>query len=173
MNTRVVLSALVLIPLAAFAIAADRGDDSAAIKKSSAEFQAAWNKHDPKAIAAFWAADGDLIDPWGKTSVGREEVEKFFVGEHTGAGALAKSTYELRKDSVRMISSDVAIEDWEVVITGVAPPEAAAPLPAQFHRVVIIRKKEGGRWPIVAARPGLFEPVKEPVPVAPAKKGQH
>ncbi len=163
MNKRMILTALAFASLAAFALAAaPRGDDDiAAIRKSSADFESAWNKHDPKVIAVFWATDGDLIDPWGKTAVGRAAVESFFVGEHTGDGALAKSTYDLKKDTVRLISPDVAVEDWEVVLTGVTPPDSTAPLGPQFHRVVIVRKKDGGQWLIAAARPGLLEPVTE------------
>jgi uncharacterized protein (TIGR02246 family) len=170
MTRRSAIFGFALIPIAVLAFAAGRADDIATIKKSSADFEAAWNKHDPKAIAAFWAADGDLIDPWGKTAVGREAVEKFFAGEHTGNGVLAHTTYEIKTDSVRLISPDVALQDWGVVITGLRPEGAPAPLGPQFHRVVIIRKKEGGQWPVVAARPGLPEPVKEPgAPMRPAK----
>lgn len=167
---RIALTTLILAPVAAVALAAGtagRADPAADIKKNSTEFAAAWNKHDAKALAAFWAADGDLIDPWGVTSVGREAVEKFFAGEHSGKGALAHSTYELKKDTVRMISPDVALEDWEVVLTGLAPPDATAPLGPQFHRVVIVRKKAGDKWPIAAARPGIPSPVKDAA--APAK----
>ena len=79
------LAPLALLSLAAFIIAAAPAastpdDDIAAIKKNTAAFQAAWNKHDTKALAALWATDGDLIDPWGVTSVGRDAVEKFFAG---------------------------------------------------------------------------------------------
>jgi uncharacterized protein (TIGR02246 family) len=163
MHKRMILNAAAFISLAAFALAVEpkADDDIAAIKKSSADFESAWNKHDPKLIAAFWASDGDLIDPWGKTAVGRAGVESFFVGEHTGNGVLAKSTYDLKKDTVRLISPDVAVEDWEVVLTGVTPPDATAPLGPQFHRVVIVRKKVDGQWLVVAARPGLLEPVTE------------
>src|SRR5438552_14053874 len=38
------------------------GGAAADIKARGDAFAAAWNKHDPKAMAALWAADGDLID---------------------------------------------------------------------------------------------------------------
>ena len=167
MKRRFALGGCALIPLAAFALAAGSGDDTAAIKKSSADFVAAWNKHDPEAIAAFWATDGDLIDPWGKVSVGRAEVKKFFAGEHGGNGALAHCTFENKKDSVRMLSPDIALEDWEVVLTGLKPEGAPAPLPAQFHRVVVIKKKVGDQWLIEAARPGVPTPVEPAMPMKP------
>jgi uncharacterized protein (TIGR02246 family) len=155
---RTLLAAAVLTPLVAFVLAAgtpDRaGDDTALVQKNAKDFEAAWNKHDVKALAGIWAKDGDLIDPWGVHSRGREEVEKFFTGEHTGAGQLAKSTYNLRKDSTRFITPDVALSDWDVVITGLSGSDGTAMGP-MFHRVVVISKKEGNDWKVAAARPGL------------------
>jgi uncharacterized protein (TIGR02246 family) len=173
--TRPALTLLVAAPLAALALAAAGGaggsDDTAAIKQSTTDFATAWGKHDPKALAACWAKDGDLIDPWGKKSEGRDAVEKFFSHEHTGDGALAHCTYEMKSDSIRMISPDVSLEDWDVVLSGLKPEGAPAPLPPQFHRVVVIRHKDGGKWPIAACRPGLPTPVGEPgMPPKPATR---
>ena len=64
--------------------------------------------------------------------------------------------------SLHRFTPEVSIEDWDVVLTGLAPEGAPAPLGPQFHRVVIIRHKEGGKWPIAAARPGVPTPVTEP-----------
>jgi uncharacterized protein (TIGR02246 family) len=166
MITRTIVTLAALALFAAFAAATAPApapdDDIAAIKKNTAAFQTAWNKHDAKALAAFWAKDGDLIDPWGVTSVGRDAVEKFFAEQHTGSGKLAKSTYDNKADAVRLITPDVALEDWQVALTGLSDPEGK-PLGPQFHRVVIVSKKEAGQWRIAAARPGL------PTDAAPAK----
>ena len=139
------------------AAAASYSDEVLAIKKNTIGFQAAWNKHDAKALAAFWAVEGDLIDPWGVASSGREAVEKFFAAEHSGTGKLAKSVYDCKKDTVRLISADVAVEDWEVVLTGLSGPDGK-PIGPQFHRVVIVCKKDNGQWQIAAARPGIPTP---------------
>jgi uncharacterized protein (TIGR02246 family) len=167
MTTRMILTIAFLAVFAAFtAISTPRAaalpgvpsneSDLAAIKKNGAAFSAAWNKHDVKALAALWAKDGDLIDPWGVTSVGRENVEKFFAEQHNGAGKLAKSTYELKADSVRFITPDVALEDWQVVLTGLSDKDGKAMGP-MMHHVVLVWKKEGGKWEIAAARPGMPE----------------
>ncbi len=163
------LAPIALLALAAFILAAAPvpsapDDDIAAIKKNTAAFSAAWNKHDTKALAALWAADGDLIDPWGVTSVGRDAVEKFFAGEHTGMGKLAKSTYDNKKDDIRLITPDVAIEDWQVVLSGLNGPDGK-PMGPQMHRVIVVCKKSAGHWQIAAARPGIPNPVSD----APAK----
>ena len=81
MHLRKLLPLLALLLVAAFIVAAaparpSPDDEVAAIKKNSATFAAAWNKHDAKALAALWAKDGDLIDPWGATSNSRDAVQK-------------------------------------------------------------------------------------------------
>jgi uncharacterized protein (TIGR02246 family) len=167
-SRRTLLAAALLIPIAGLAIAAGRPDETAKIKKNTTDFQAAWNKHDPKAIAAFWAKDGDLIDPQGVPSVGSAEVEKFFTQKHTGTGDLAKSTFDITKDSVRFITPDVALEDWDVTITGVIGPDGMAMGP-MIHRVVVISKKEGSGWKIAAARPEALRPAAGAAPGAPKK----
>jgi uncharacterized protein (TIGR02246 family) len=161
LGTTLSLSALALVTMFAIAAAPARpgpDDEIAAIKKNTVAFGKAWNNHDAKAIAGLWAKDGDLIDPWGVTSVGREAVEKFFAQEHAGTGKLSQSTYDVKADSVRLITSDVAMEDWQVVLTGLSGPDGKAMGP-QMHRVVVVLKKDGGRWQIAAARPGIPGPV--------------
>jgi uncharacterized protein (TIGR02246 family) len=173
---RTVLAALILAPVAAIALAAGGADDMSAIKQATTDFGTAWNKHDAKAIAACWAKDGDLIDPAGKKMSGQEAVEKYFAEEHTGKGALAHCTFELKSDSVRLITPDVSLEDWDVVLTGLTPEGAPAPIGPQTHRVVVIRKKEGGKWPIAAARPGVPQPAGDggaPMMPPPMKPAHH
>jgi uncharacterized protein (TIGR02246 family) len=166
---RTLLAALAVAPLAALAIiGAGREDDTAAIKQTTKDFQAAWAKHDPKALAALWAKDGDLIDPWGISSSGREGVEKFFAEQHT-TGPLAKTTYEVKKDTVRMITPDVAVQDWEVMIGGLPKSDGTLEGPL-FHRVTIVEKKEGGSWKIAAARPTM--PMPEAAATTPPKAGE-
>jgi uncharacterized protein (TIGR02246 family) len=172
LKRRTIITAAILTPALGLALAGLTGlgrlDDSAAVKKNTADFQTAWNKHDPKALAALWAKDGDLVDPWGVVSTGSAEVEKFFAHEHTGSGPLAKSTAEVKKDSVRFITPDVALSDWEVVITGLTRPDGTVEGPMS-HRVVIVSKKEGSAWKFAAARPGIPQPAEaKPMP-KPAK----
>ena len=130
-------------------------DDEATVKKASADFVAAWNKHDPKALAACWTEDGDLINPWGRWAKGRAEVEKLFTDEQTGTGPLRDSAFEVTAESVRFASADVAVDDWEVSVTGAYDPDGTKHAgPLTFH-CSSIRKKVGGAWPIYAGRPYL------------------
>jgi len=60
---------LITIPLLA------KESDEAGIRATDEVFAAAWNKHDAKAMAATWAKDGDLVNPFGRVAKGRAEVE--------------------------------------------------------------------------------------------------
>jgi len=134
---------------------AGQAEDEAAIKKFGADFAAAWNRHDPKAMAGFWAEDGDLINPFGRVAKGRAEIEKLFQDEH--AGVMAGTTYSTTSSSVRFLTPDVAVADWEIVVTGMRGPDGSAAPPFKPHLVLVVVRK-GGQWLNAAARPFAFLP---------------
>src|SRR5438874_448023 len=80
---------------------ADQKEEDAAIHKRHDEWTVAWDKHDPKLLASFWAEDGDLINPWGRHAKGPAEIEKLFTDEHTGAGMAVGSTYTGTIENIR------------------------------------------------------------------------
>src|SRR5438874_8083990 len=50
---------------------------------------------------------------------------RLFSDEQTGAGPLRDSAFEVKGDSVRFVTPDVAVEDWDVVITGAYGPDGS------------------------------------------------
>ena len=156
-----VLFGLLALPAAR----ANQQDEEAAIHRRHDEWVAAWNKHDPKLMASFWAADGDLIDPFGKQAKGPLAIEKLFEGEHTGAGVMTGTTYAGTITAVRLLGKNVAIVDVEAAVNGLKSPDGTAAPPFKHH-VTWITEKRGGKWMAVAARPC----VSVPVPAAPAAK---
>lgn len=114
-----------------------------------AAFIKAWNGHDPKAMAALWVEDGDLLDPWGKMSSGKRLVEKAFATDQTGR--FKSSSISLSIDSVRFLG-DVAIVDTTGRITNVKGADGS-PEPNLDHHVVWVMQRQGGNWRIVSARP--------------------
>ena len=131
------------------------GGAAADIKARGDAFAAAWNKHDPKAMAALWAADGDLIYPFGKSAKGRADVEKFFTADQTGTGRMAATTFTITAPTSRMIRPDVAVAEWEVSITGMKNAEGKDAGPMNNH-VTVVMSKEGSQWMIQAARPVIY-----------------
>jgi uncharacterized protein (TIGR02246 family) len=153
MKKRIVL----VLALASLAVPgvlrAGQAEDEAAIRKFGTEFAAAWNKHDAKAMASFWEEDGDLINPSGRVAKGRAEVEKLFQDEH--ATAMAGTSYSTTLSSVRFLTPEIALADWEAVVTGMHQPDGSVSPPFKPH-VFIVMGKKSGRWLAVAARPYHF-----------------
>ena len=143
-------------------VRAQGGADDAAIKKPLDDFLAAWNKHDAKAMAAVFAEDGDLIQPFGRTAKSRAEAETLFQEEQTGGAK--ESTYAKGEVSVRRVGEDVAIADWDGSITGMKTPDGTATPPFQHH-VTAVLKSQGGQWWILSVRAFAFLPA----PMSPGK----
>jgi uncharacterized protein (TIGR02246 family) len=151
---RTAIVAALLVPVAGLAIAAGTLDDTANVKDSAKKFETAWNKHDSKAISDLWASDGDLICPDGKIEMGPKGVESFFAEQFGTSGMMAKSTIDIKNEKVRFITPDVALSDWDCVMSGGVKQDGVEGGPMMNH-VVMISKKEGGQWKFVAARPGV------------------
>ena len=155
MTRRLGISILVLFTLPLFASPAVESE----VKAFGDAFAAAWNRHDTKAMAAMWAPDGDLANPVGRWAKGTAEVEKLFADEH--ATIMKKSTYKNGAMSVRPLSGDMALADWDVEISGEVGPDGKT-LPTEKAHVTSLMKKAGGKWWIVSAR--AFEWLKMPAP---------
>jgi uncharacterized protein (TIGR02246 family) len=152
MNKVVLAVALVSLAVPA-GLRASQADDEASIRRFGVDFSAAWNRHDPKAMASFWAEDGDLINPFGRWAKGRAEVEKLFQDEH--AGVMAGTSYSTTLSSVRFLTPDVAVTDWDIVVTGMRGPDGSAAPPFKPH-LALVMVRRGGRWLSLAARPYAF-----------------
>lgn len=102
-------------------------------------FILAWNRHDPRALAALWHEDGDYVDATGRAARGRAQIEALFRDE------LGTSRLELLSGSTaRLLSRNVRLEDWDVEISG-APLSVSFPRRARFHLVLLYSRGPGGR----------------------------
>jgi len=145
----ILVAALALSPALATA-----QDDEAAIRKVSNEFFAAWSRHDIKAMAATFAEDGDLINPFGRVAKGRAAIETLFTEEH--AGPFKGTTYTATV-SLRMLAPTVSLGDWDSTVTGMHDPAGNA-LPPFKHHVAVAYVKKDGHWLAAVARPYAFLP---------------
>lgn len=136
------------------------------VRSVSDAFVAAWNKHDAKALAALWAPEGDLINPFGRVATGRAEVEKLFADEHSTF--MKASTYSLDTFKARFPSPAIAVVDYEGLATGIQGSDGSTPPPFKHH-VSSVYTKKGGHWWIFAARATTFLP-SPGAPAAPAGK---
>jgi uncharacterized protein (TIGR02246 family) len=127
------------------------------IRKLYSQFVAAWNKHDPKAMAAMWVEDGDDIEPDGNVAKGRADVEKLLAMEH--ASIMKNTKLALTVDSVWFITANVALVDGTYEVTGIVAPDGKQ-LPPRKGRLSSIFLHERDKWWIAASR--LMIPSKLP-----------
>jgi uncharacterized protein (TIGR02246 family) len=149
-------AAVLALCLPAHAQTTGTAASEAAIRKVSTEFSDAWAKDDANAMAALWAPDGDLINPWLREAKGRAEVEKLLQDEHSTI--FKGTTYSLKVTSIRFLGADVAIADWDATILGMKGPDGSAVPPMPPHHVTLVLQHKSGKWWIEAARPVIAPP---------------
>lgn len=139
-----------LISILALATAARAAETEDAVKKCVNDFTDAWNQHDAKKMAAHWAEDGDVINPFGRVAKGRAEVEQLFSDEQQGV--MKDTTHQMTVTSVRKLGDDAAVVDCDSVITGMTGRDGNAMPPFKLHVLLVVTMKDG-QSQIIAARP--------------------
>jgi uncharacterized protein (TIGR02246 family) len=124
-------------------------ENEAKIRKLYEQFVAAWNKHDPKAMAALWVEDGDDVEPDGNVAKGRDEIEKLFTLEHKSV--MKNSKLALTVNSVWFITATVALVDGTYELDGIVAPDGKA-IPPRKGRLSSILLYERDRWWVAASR---------------------
>ena len=124
-------------------------ENEATIRKLYAEYTAAWNRHDPKAMASFWMLDGDYMEPDGRHPKGQAEVEKLFTQEQQTV--FKESTISLTIETVWFINADVAMVDGKYDLSGVRDLEGKQ-LPTRSGHLTAVLMREDGTWKVAAGR---------------------
>jgi len=126
------------------------------ITKASQGFFAAWNQHDSKAMASYWADDATLINPMGQMGHGKAEIEKLFAAEQsTMFKASTAALVEMK--ITRSLGSNMAFCDGEVTIDGAMGPDGTA-MPQMKVHMAGVMKKQGSGWVYLEGRPYMFVP---------------
>ena len=120
-----------------------------AIFNNAKAFVDAFEKGDAKAVAAFWAEDGDYVDLTGRRLQGRPSIENAFKDFFTENKGL-----KLRIDvnSVRFVTPDTAIEDGT---TSLIPSDGTPPNQARYTNVHV---KKDGQWVLQSVREAPYTP---------------
>jgi uncharacterized protein (TIGR02246 family) len=109
---------------------------------------AAFNGHDAKAVAALWTEDGDYVDEAGNVFAGRDAIEKEyaqFFKDHNGV------KLHVVIDSLRLLSSDAAIEDGRAILE---PPPVGSPAISKYTAVHV---KINAKWLMSTVRDARVE----------------
>ncbi len=171
------LATIVSVAFATQALAAASKDEDA-IKARVAEFIAAMNKGDGKAMGAFWTEDAMLVNPAGVSGKGPAEIEKIMGADMNGV--LKGAKMEMKLVDYRAAGKDAAWVELEHSVTGAMTPDGKPMPPMTFHVPALLVKK-GKTWMIAEARPYAYlpgppakpamAPAAAPAPMAaPAKK---
>jgi uncharacterized protein (TIGR02246 family) len=129
--------------------AADDPKDQAAIQKNAEGFVEAFHKGDAKALAAFWATDGDYTDQTGRHLHGRDAIEKAFAKLFADNKGLKVG---IDSHALRFLTPDVAIEDG---VSSVFAPDGGPPSRARY---TIVHVKKDGQWYLGSVRDAAFAP---------------
>lgn len=136
-------------PAAPPAAVAGEAEARKAVDASVAKFIAAYNAHDPKAIAALFVPEGQVIDEDENTFQGRAAIERLY------ADAFAErpeSTIEVQVESVRPIGTALAVE---VGSTTTIPAPGAEP---EFGRYTALHvHHRDGSWELALVRDRQIE----------------
>lgn len=121
----------------------------AAIRQSANTFTEAFKHQDAEAIANLWRPHGIYVDETGEEHQGREEIQKVyqaFFTEHD------RPEIELKIDSIRFVTPDVALEQGTAAIV---PPPLGGPATSRYSAVHV--KQEDGRWLLDSVRDSRVE----------------
>jgi uncharacterized protein (TIGR02246 family) len=149
---------------------ADLGEaaEERAVRAVADRFGAAWNRHDAKAMAATFAADGDIVNPYGEVVKGRPALEALFAREQ--AGFARSSRFASTVESLRFLKPDIALVDGTVTVSGVRGDGADAPAATLKGRYTDIVAKREGQWLVLARRVMLIVPEPGTSPDRPAPR---
>ncbi|WP_233200355.1 YybH family protein [Blastopirellula marina] len=148
---RAVMLVALLAPIPVFgaeedaktAVATDQSDDLAAIREQSTAFETAFNQGDAAAISALWTTDGQYVDDAGRSFTGRKEIEAAYADlfkQHSG------SKIQIAIDSLRLLSSDAALEEGRALTSPTAGGEPG------FSAYSAVHVKVDGKWLMASVR---------------------
>jgi uncharacterized protein (TIGR02246 family) len=113
------------------------------IREIVQQFEEAFNSHDAKAVAEFFAPQAELINSEGQEVCGRDEIEKAFSNLFEMS---PDAKVEVAIESIRNLSDSLIIEEGLSCLTYDEDG------PREIARYTVIYAKEGDRWLMSYAR---------------------
>jgi uncharacterized protein (TIGR02246 family) len=125
--------------------------DEDAIRKLEDDFNAAWNAHDPDAIAASLADDAQFITVNGAWTSTREGFRDLMQRLHGPSGPFRSSTRRSPEMHVSFLAPDIAILHTRFWIKGEVMHDALSQADRESVGTRVVQKV-GGRWRVVATQ---------------------
>jgi uncharacterized protein (TIGR02246 family) len=123
--------------------------EMAAVRKTADEFAAAFNRGDAKAVAAFWTAEGEMVDADGETIKGRAAIEKSYVDFFKEN---PKARIEVKIETVKLLGRATALEEGTLTLT---TPGEKTPNTTRYS-VLHVREEDG--WRMASVREWAIDP---------------
>lgn len=115
----------------------------AAVRESADRFVVNYNKHDSKSAAADFTPTAEFVTESGTAIRGRDAIERHFAAVFTN---LPEARLDLQIESVRLVTSDVAVEEGRVEFV------AGSGMPVETSRYVALHVFQNGRWWLARTR---------------------
>ena len=125
--------------------------DEDAIRALEHRFNAAWDAHDPEALAEPLVDDAQFITVNGAWTTTREGFRDLMQRLHCATGPYRSSTRKTPEMHVRFVSPDVAILHSRFWIDGEALHDALSQSSRESVGLRVLHKMDG-RWRIVATQ---------------------
>jgi uncharacterized protein (TIGR02246 family) len=135
--------------VAATPVSAQPAMEAAAAKVLQQGYVAAWDKADPSAIAGFFAADGDFINPTGFHAQGRAAIAAFYAQAFAAGYAGSQGGFALKR--TRTVAPGVMVVDGDWSIRGAHAPDGGA-RPDEQGAATAILVQTGEGWRVAALR---------------------
>ena len=121
--------------------------DEPAIRDLETRLQEAWNRHDAKTYASFFAEDGDCVNVVGWWWKGRPQIEKKVADAHV----LMFRESMVTNDEIhfRFLTSEIAVVHVRWSMVGNRNPDGTPGPPRRGIQTHILQK-QAGKWWIVA-----------------------
>ncbi len=130
------------------AVASQTPQDSVAVRAFVEAYRTTWDEHDPSALAAFFARDGDMIMGSDPVAPGREAIQRWWRDYFARQEPERRVAIDVH--AVRLVAPDVAVLD--VATTTGGRNARGEALPSRKARGTWVMVRRGGTWRISAMR---------------------
>jgi uncharacterized protein (TIGR02246 family) len=162
--SRVFLAAAAIAAATAASPVAAQSADQAEIQSVAMRQAEAWSRHDPKAYAALFTQDCDVVNVVGWWWRGRAEVERKLT--EAFQFVFRDSRLTITDVTTRFIRPDVAVAHARWTMVGARTP-AGIPEPREGIQTLVFTK-QSGRW-LIAAFQNTHSIPERPFPAGPGE----
>jgi uncharacterized protein (TIGR02246 family) len=130
----------------------DTAKENGAIRQLVKNYEEAWNRHDPKGLAANYTADATWVNWFGAYYKGRDDIELHYRQVHN---TYFKAThyYTRAVEDISYLSPDLAIAHVRTELDG---DERFPGQTFEFRRMIVLTKRDG-TWKVLAGQNAKLE----------------